>query len=181
MSNDCSKDATVRISTNYNLAQLSCQAPAAKYSVPKDGETKYIGPLALTRQTIINNLTGLANNIIEPIRRRFPSTVVTNAYRNKGGGSQHEKGEAVDLQFNDISGTIENQNAMMVKRAEEIKTLLGGVKGFDQFLLEYKTTGTKRPWIHISYKTSGTNRNEIKTFLNDVTAPQGNGKFFNPL
>jgi hypothetical protein len=181
MSNDCSQDATIKISTNYNLAQLSCSAPAAKYSVPKDGETKAIGSTAYTRQMIINNLKGLAENIIEPIRKRFPSIVVTNAYRNKGGGSQHEKGEAVDLQFGDISGTIENQNAMMVKRAEEIKTLLSGIKGFDQFLLEYKTTGTKRPWIHISYKISGANRNEIRTFLNDVTAPQGNGKFFNPV
>jgi len=181
MSNDCSQDATIRVSTNYNLAQLSCQAPAAKYSVPKEGETKYVGPLVLTRQNIINNLKGVAENIIEPIRKKFPSVIATNAYRNKGGTSQHEKGEAVDLQFGDISGTIENQNTLMVKRAEEIKTLLGGVKGFDQFLLEYTTTGSKRPWIHISYKSSGTNRNEIRTFLNKVTAPQGNGKFFNPV
>ena len=181
ISNDCSQDATIKISTNYNLAQLSCSAPAAKYSVPKDGETKAIGPIVYTRQIIINNLKGLAENIIEPIRKKFPSIVVTNAYRNKGGGSQHEKGEAVDLQFGDISGTIENQNTLMVKRAEEIKTLLSGVKGFDQFLLEYKTTDTKRPWIHISYKLAGSNKNEIRTFLNDVTAPQGNGKFFNPV
>lgn len=181
-SGDCNKDATIKLSTNYNLAQYSCQAIAAKYSVPSDGQKKFIGPLVLTRQMIIDNLTSLAVNVVEPIRSKFPSVLVTNAYRNKGGDSQHEKGEAVDLQFSDIGGVVSVQNDLIVKRAEEIKKILVGKKGFDQFLLEYKTDRGGRPWIHISFKKDGVgNRNEIRTFLDDKTAPQGNGKFYNPI
>jgi hypothetical protein len=36
---------------------------------------------------------------------------------------------------------------------------------YDQFLLEYKTTGTKLPWHHISYTTA--NRGQVSTFMNN--------------
>ena len=177
----CQQEATVRISPNYNLAQLSCAAPAAKYSLPAPGKIK-TGTKSgnITREQIITNLTNLATDVIEIIKARYPTVLVTNAYRNKGGNSQHEVGEAVDLQFTDISGTISNQNALMLTRAQGIKTLLDNANGYDQFLLEYKTDRGGRPWIHISYKKVG-NRRDVRTFLNDRTAPNGAGQLYNPL
>ena len=56
----------------------------------------------------------MAQNIAEPIRDKFPTIIVTNGYRDKGGTSQHEIGEAIDIQFADIAGSISNQNAQML-------------------------------------------------------------------
>ena len=103
---------------------------------------------------------------------------VTNAYRNKGGRSQHEAGMAADIQFTDIVGSISTQNAAYETRAKKIKTLLNG--NYDQFLLEYKTTRGGRPWIHISYKSEG-KRKEASTFLNDTYAANGRNKLYNAL
>ena len=186
-SDTCAEAALIQISPNYNLSQLSCAAPAAKaqYLVPAPGQIKTGTRNGnITREQIITNLTALSNNVIEIIRAKYPTTLVTNAYRNKGGKSQHEVGEAVDLQFTDILGKPRSdQNALMLTRASEIVVLLDNYAGFgksafDQFLLEYKNGG--QPWIHISYKTTG-NRRDIRTFLNDNTAPNGAGRLYNPL
>ena len=37
---------------------------------------------------------------------------------------------------------------------------------FDQFILEYKTTGTGKPWHHLSFTAAG-NRQQVLTFMND--------------
>ena len=178
---DCNAE-NIQLSTNFSLAQMSCSAPAAKYFIPAVGQTKtHPTRGVLTRDQIIANLRGVAQNILEPIRAAYPTLIVTNAYRDKGGSSQHEAGEAVDIQFSDITGPIASQNAEFLVRAEAIRKILSARNGFDQFLLEYKTTGSKRPWLHISYRSSVANRKEIRTFLNDVTAKNGNGRFFNAL
>jgi len=166
-SNDCSSDGRVRLSTNFNLAQVSCRAFVTKFSVPSEGQSKAWKGKFFTRDQIIENLTEGVVNVLEPIKLRYPSIIITSGYRNSSNTSQHEVGQAFDIQFNDILGTtVPNQNASMLVRANEIKALLQARKGFDQFLLEYKTTGTKQPWLHISYVKTG-NRNQIKTFLND--------------
>jgi hypothetical protein len=178
-SESCQDDQKIRISSNYNLAQLSCASVIPQKSIPKEGQTKTHPTYGiLTRQQIIKNLTNLSINVIEPIRKQFPAIIVTNAYRNKGGTSQHEAGMAVDLQFSDINGSISSQNVQMLKRALDIEKILDG--SYDQFLLEYKTTRGGKPWIHISYN-EGKNRKDKRTFLNDKTASKGVNNFYNPL
>ena len=137
-----------QLSANYTLSQLSCGAPAAQYFVPLEGEIKRNSRGNFTRQQIIDNLRAVAQNIAEPIRSKFPKVIITNGYRNKGNNSQHEIGEAIDIQFFDIAGTLSYQNSQILKRAQEIKKLLDEKNGYDQFLLEYKTNN--RPWIHDS-------------------------------
>ena len=175
----CATDAMIIISPNYNLANLSCASILPQGSIPAPGNTKTHPTYgALSREDIIKNLTALAINVLEPIKKAYPTMFVTNAYRNDGNKSQHEAGMAVDLQFTDIAGSIADQNAQIVPRAQAIKELLG--TRFDQFLLEFKTTGSYRPWIHISYR-EGKNRNDLRTFLNDKTALNGEGNLYNPL
>ena len=150
-----------------------------KASIPASGQLKSHPTYGnLTREDIINNLKNLAINVLEPIKKAYPTMFVTNAYRNKGGKSQHEAGAAADIQFTDVAGSLATQNAEMLKKAEGIKKLLG--KNYDQFLLEYKTTRGGRPWIHISYRSSG-NRNEASTFLDDKYAAKGRNSLYNPL
>ena len=178
---DCNAE-NIQLSTNFSLAQLSCSAPASKYFIPAIGQTKtHPTRGVLTREQIIANLRGVAQNILEPIKAAYPTMFPTNAYRDKGGASQHEAGEAVDIQFTDVTGPIASQNAELLKRAEAIKKILESRNGFDQFLLEYKTYGSRRPWLHISYRNPIANRKEIRTFLNDVTAVNGNGRFYNAI
>jgi hypothetical protein len=178
---DCNAE-NIQLSTNFSLAQLSCSAPAAKYFIPAIGQTKtHPTRGVLTRDQIIANLRGVAQNILEPIKAAYPTMFPTNAYRDKGGSSQHEVGEAVDIQFTDVTGPIASQNAELLKRAEAIKKILESRNGFDQFLLEYKTYDSRRPWLHISYRNPVANRKEIRTFLNDVTARNGNGRFYNAI
>jgi len=163
---NCRRDQSIIISKNFNLAQLSCSAPAAAYLIPGEGQTKYFKfeKQNLTRQQVINNLKALAENILEPIKAKYPGMFVTNAYRNKGNGSQHEGGQAVDIQFSDIRGKT-NQNDLMVTRVKEIQTLLKGKKGYDQLLLEYRAGNN--PWIHISFSTTAL-RNQALTLVDDV-------------
>ena len=43
---------------------------------------------------------------------------------------------------------------------------------YDQLLLEYKTTGSKLPWIHLSFNKAG-NRGQVMTFMNDKKYSNG--------
>ena len=179
----CEQDATIKISDNYNLAQVSCKALTVKeinrdqYKLPASGAVKTTPRGTFTRDQIINNLKSVAINVLEPIRKKWPTVLVTSGYRNKGDNSQHEVGEAIDIQFSDITGTVAQQNEAMLQRAKDIKALLNS---YDQFLLEYKTTRGGRPWIHISFKQSS-NRGEASTFLDDKYASNGRNQFYNPL
>jgi zinc D-Ala-D-Ala carboxypeptidase len=178
-SQSCVDDSKVRISTNWNLAQLSCSAPVVKASIPAPGKTKTHPTYGiLTREDIINNLRALSTNVLEPIKQKYPTMFVTNAYRNNGGRSQHEAGMAADIQFTDQNSlTISQQNELLLKYAQGIKQSIGG---WDQMLLEYKTTRGGRPWIHISYRI-GASRKEASTFLDDKYASRGRDNLYNAL
>jgi hypothetical protein len=113
----------------------------------------------LTVQEMCDNLRFLVINCIDPIKKEFPDAFVTNTIRNKGNGSptsQHPRGMACDIQYSKAS------KAEYFTRAQWIKDNIS----FDQFLLEYKTTGTKLPWHHLSFNKAG-NRNQVSTFMNN--------------
>jgi hypothetical protein len=113
----------------------------------------------LTVQEMCDNLRLLVINVIDPIKQQFPDAFVTNTIRNKGNGSptsQHPRGMACDIQYSKAS------KAEYFTRAQWIRDNLS----FDQFLLEYKTTGTKKPWHHLSFNKAG-NRAQVCTFMND--------------
>jgi hypothetical protein len=123
------------------------------------------GPGDLTREEIVCNIKLLCVNCLEPIYDRFPNAFVTNTWRPRGIGSptsQHPRGQAADLQFRNSKKSDYFQIANVIK----------DLVPFDQLLLEYKTTGTGLPWIHISFNTAG-NRKQVLTFLNNRTFAQG--------
>jgi hypothetical protein len=165
---DCSEDSKIPLSDNYNLAQLSCNTDYAKYSLPKIKKTgnSYYDP---SREEIIQNLTQLAKNILEPLRKNYlinneNDISITAGYRNQGKISQHEIGQAVDIQFYSIrKQSISDQNRLMLERAKEIEKLL--FPNYDDFILEYKIIGTQQPWIHISYRTNPSPRKQKRTAI----------------
>jgi hypothetical protein len=113
----------------------------------------------LTVQQACDNLRLLVINCIDPIKKQFPDMFLTNTIRTRGKGaptSQHPLGQACDIQYSKAS------KADYFTRAQWIRDNIA----FDQFLLEYKTTGTKNPWHHLSFKGE-TNRAQVCTFMND--------------
>ena len=119
---------------------------------------------SLSREEIVCNLKLLCINCLEPIYDRYSNAFVTNTWRLPSGNpnSQHPKGQAADLQFRGVKKSDYYQIAQVIK----------DLVPFDQLLLEYKTTGTGLPWIHISFNKSG-NRKQILTLLNNSTYGQG--------
>ena len=113
----------------------------------------------LTVQEVCDNLKALIVNIWVPLKTQYPDAFITCSFRKGGVGSptsQHPRGMAMDIQYSKAS------KADYYTRAIWIRDNLP----YDQFLLEYKTTGTGKPWHHISFNKNG-NRAQVCTFMND--------------
>lgn len=138
----------LQISPNFKLRDISSSAVVTKNRIVhlQHGNTE---------QQIIDNLSVLANNVLEPIKAQYPNMFVTSAFRRGNGTSQHERGHAADMQF---SGAAKSDYL-------DIATWIRENVPHDQLILEFKNTGTGLPWIHISCKESG-NRNMIFTMWN---------------
>ena len=131
------------------------KAPGVTY--PYDVATVAIQN-GVTVQSVVDNLRLLVINCFDPIKNQYPDAFMTNSFRlRKGNGtSQHPLGMACDIQYSKAT------KADYFTRAQWVKDNIV----FDQFLLEYKTTGSKNPWHHISFNKDG-NRKQVLTFMND--------------
>lgn len=109
-------------------------------------------------QEVCDNLKALVTNVWVPIKNQFPDAFMTCSFRKRdpgSPGSQHPLGMAMDIQYSKAS------KADYFTRAQWIRDNVP----FDQFLLEYKTTGSGQPWHHLSYSRSS-NRAQVCTFMN---------------
>ena len=115
-----------------------------------------------TVQEVCDNLRLLIINCFDPIKHQYPDAFMTCSFRKAGVGSptsQHPKGMACDIQY------AKANKADYYTRAQWVRD---NAK-YDQFILEYKTTGTGLPWHHISFDKAG-NRGQVLTFMNDKNA-----------
>jgi len=155
-SNDFPDD--LQLSKYFNLGQLS-----NKSVLP---QTRVIAQRGLSKGQIVCNLKLLATNVLDPIKDKYPDMFVTNAFRlpegKSAGKSQHETGQACDIQFNSA-----NKNK---KLYYDIALWIKDNVSYDQLLLEYKTTGSGLPWIHVSFNSNGnrppSDQSKNMTFLN---------------
>jgi hypothetical protein len=147
-------DYDIKISNYYTLGDLTINAVVSSY--------KLINQKGLTKEQIGCNIKTLSINVLDKIKERYSNMIVTSCFRHGNGKSQHYKGEAADLQF------IGSNNSEYITIAEWIKNNVS----YDQLLLEYKNKGTKKPWIHISYKKE-INRNMDITLFNDSSRSPG--------
>jgi hypothetical protein len=112
-----------------------------------------------TVQAVVDNLRLLVINCWDPIKKQYPDAFMTCSFRKKGvgsGTSQHPLGMACDIQYSKAT------KADYYARAQWIRDNIT----YDQFLLEYKTTGSGLPWHHISFNKAS-NRAQVCTFMND--------------
>ena len=102
-------------------------------------------PLVSGPQAVVNNLAALAQNIIEPIKAKYPNTLITNTYRHGAsiGGGAHGTGQAADLQFRGVPAHSYFEIAKWIEQNIP----------YDQLLLEYLPG--KTVWVHISFALPG--------------------------
>jgi len=149
---------STRISNNFTLGQLSSNAVVSKYPIKEQK--------GLSKEQIACNLKNLATDVLDSIKNQYSGMVVTSGFRHGSGSSQHYKGQAADMQFFDGETN---------KDYKQIADWIRNNVPHDQLLLEYKTTGTKKAWIHVSY-TKSIDRNMDLTFYNDSSRnPGGTG------
>jgi len=108
-------------------------------------------------QAEIESLATLCTEVLEPVRKEFASPVIINSgYRaakvNKAIGSrstsQHCKGQAADFEIPGVDNLI-------------IYEWVSEALDFDQAILEfYVQNNPGTGWVHVSYVSSETNRNE---------------------
>lgn len=140
-------DYTANISPNYLLRNLSLDATFPHKIRAQHG---------LSTDDIVCNLENVALNLLEPIRSKFPSLIINSAFRgtpslSAGRISQHETGEAIDIQFPGISP----QQYLPIAKWIVENTV------FDQLIFEHGNS----IWLHISTKRVGINRKSTLTMF----------------
>ena len=149
----------ISLTTNYTIGKMTRKPYVLYDHALRDGTG------GLTLEEIVCNLKMLAINILEPVRAQYANVFLTNTWRpigDKASTSQHPKGMACDMQFKGISK----------KDYFAIAQWCRDNLVYDQLLLEYKTTGSGLPWIHMSFNKTN-NRKQVLTFMNNSTFAQG--------
>lgn len=112
------------------------------------------------------NMTNLAYNVVKPLKDKYGDNVTINSgLRNTNGStSQHNKGQAVDIQFNNSNYETDWERAQWIK--DNIP--------YDQYIFEHSPT-SGRAWNHISYNPDGNrssdSRNKVMTMHNNNYSP----------
>lgn len=139
----------MRLSEHLSLAE-----------VIKSETAKRRGVSNMPTEAHLANFKLLAEKVFEPIRNHFGNPIhISSGYRSKalneaiGGASssQHCTGEAIDI---DMDGSADGITNKMV--FDYIKENLQ----FDQLIWEFGTSSNP-DWVHVSYESSGRQRNQI--------------------
>ena len=138
----------MQLSKNFTMAAFVKSDTATKLRIDNTPQGEHL-----------ENAKALFENVVQAVRDHFGPTVINSGYRSPelndavGGSatSQHCKGEAVDIEVPSVpNGDL----------AEWIRDNLD----FDQLILEFYTPGIPDSgWVHVSYKTDGSNRKSVLT------------------
>jgi len=128
------------LSPNFTVGSLTVGCALSHYSLRPQ--------LGLTTNQIVCNMRQLCVNVLEPLKAQFPNMFLTSGFRHGSGSSQHNKGQAVDVQ---LSGTNFQQQWDGSQWVAENLT-------YDQFILELGNNY----WYHLSY-SNGSNRQQVLT------------------
>tara|TARA_B110000305_G_scaffold134209_1_gene149819 strand:- start:53 stop:1387 length:1335 start_codon:yes stop_codon:yes gene_type:complete len=143
------------VGLNYE-AELSPNLKVRSLSLDVTFPHKIKAAHGLTVDDIVCNLKHVAVNIVEPILAKYPNVVINSAFRGTpslvGRVSQHEIGEAIDIQFTGLGPRDYLPISKWI-----VETL-----PFDQFIFEHGNS----IWLHITCKRTGTNRKKKMTMIN---------------
>lgn len=134
-------DYTFQLSEHFKLDQMSVKAVFPHAIKAQNG---------LSLSEIVCNLKALSEHVLEPIWAQYPNFRVNSAFRTRQNGkSQHEKGQAADLQWPGAS-------------YDQLWAIINWVKdniNYDQLLWEHGNS----PWIHVSFNTAGNRSKSAST------------------
>lgn len=138
---------TMQLSANFTLGDLTTKALLERSPAKAQA--------GLTLAQVVCNLKGLAENMLDPITKKFGRPNINCGFRpsNASYGSPtgwHLKGCAADLQWGGIS------DAEYYERAVWVKDNLP----FCEVILEY---GGNRPWLHVAFSASSLSTSNFKT------------------
>lgn len=128
-----------------------------------------VDQFGLTKQEIVCNLKGLAENCLEPIIELYPNMVISSGFRrpgdvpNSSATSQHYLGQAADIVFPGFS------RAEVFEVVKEIQQIIP----YDQLLLEY--SGSTTVWLHITFKYTGNRKTSFT--MRDHKRVSNNGTY----
>jgi GH24 family phage-related lysozyme (muramidase) len=137
----------MKLSTNFTVGDLT-----------KGGTRPIVDTKGVSAKEIACNLKGLCEQILEPIKKAYPSMTITSGYRRPGdvgassATSQHYTGEAVDI-F--IQGFSRKKHYEAIQQLQQILP-------YDQLILEYD--GSTTVWIHCSFKYSGARKQHFTMY-----------------
>lgn len=154
--------SSLRLSKYVYLGDVSTRAGATSYEVQDQ--------MGLTKAQIVGNLKHLSVNVIDKIKEQYPDMIITSGFRVGSNGSDHNVGQAVDLQFKSHSVGDYYQIAEWIKNNVPYK----------QVLLEYATrpAGTIA-WIHVASSQDGAkSAMPIGTLANHSTNSPGQRNAF---
>lgn len=135
-----------RLSKNFTLDEMLESQTARRYNIAE----QFNPP-----KEVVDNLEALCKYILQPLRDAIGVSInISSGYRSpmtnaKVGGvptSQHQKGQAADIQCPSLG------NAALFNKIREMKL------PFDQLIWEYGTNDNPA-WVHVSYGPK--NRREV--------------------
>lgn len=124
----------MKLSPNFTIGDLT-----------KGGTRPIVDTQGLAAKEIACNLKGLCEQVLEPVKKAYPSMTITSGYRRPGdvgassAKSQHYTGQAVDI-F--IQGYNRKKHYEAIQQIQQLVP-------YDQLILEYD--GSTTVWIHISF------------------------------
>jgi uncharacterized Zn-binding protein involved in type VI secretion len=146
------------ISPNFTLGFVSSKAVVSPTLIKAQRD--------LTELQIACNLQLVCINLLEPMAAQFGRSKigVTSGFRKKKNGrSQHEIGQAVDIQFSDQwSGAL--SKADWWDRVLWVRDNIN----FDQMIVEYIG---RKPWIHLSFNPNGNRAQQLTCIKNGRFEP----------
>lgn len=128
----------LQLTDNFNLVNLTTNTAISNYSL--------IEQHSLTREQIACNLLSWCQNIGELLLIEYGQFTITSGFRHGSSTSQHERGQAIDLQFPGKTNT----------EIYNISIWIRDNLNYDQLILEY---GGNKPWIHVSFNNEGNRSN----------------------
>jgi hypothetical protein len=145
------------ISKTVSLSEATKSTTAIRFGISNEPSAEVLERMKVT-----------AARIIDPVRQRFPRSVVSSFYRSpalnrKMGGSktsQHVTGEAVDL---DSPDNVDNL---------AIFNFIKDELTFDQLIFEYPDVNGVPNWVHASIRQKD-NRGQVLVKLKDKYIPFG--------
>ena len=142
----------MKLSKNFTLAEFTKSQTALRHGLDNTPTDEHL-----------ESAKALFEHVVQPVRDNFGVTVINSGYRGgelneKVGGSsksQHCKGEAVDIE---CPGNSNYDVARWIEQNLD----------YDQLILEFYTPGIPDSgWVHVSYKSDGSNRKSTLTALKE--------------